>query len=105
MEILTTGLTHLPEIVASVMLVLGGQKGYEIYRKKKWSNGGRDRRSSQGGNSLSQGDKEFIAGCFKTQTKEITLTKRNDSLELVAELGGIIRDDGKDTREAIRALR
>ena len=105
MEILTTGLTHLPEIVASVMLVLGGKKGYEIYRKKKGSNGGRDRRSSQGGNSLSQGDKEFIADCFKTQTKEMVLTTKNGHLNLVVELGGIIRGEGKDTREAIRVLR
>ena len=100
-----TSITHLPEIMIAVMSVLGGQKGFEIYKRKRWSNGGRDRRSSHGGNSLSQGDKEFIADCFKTQTKEMVLTTKNGHLNLVVELGGIIRGEGKDTREAIRVLR
>jgi len=39
-EILTTSITHLPEILIAVMTVLGSQKGYEIYRRKRHSNGG-----------------------------------------------------------------
>lgn len=105
MEIFTTSIAHLPEILVAVMTVLGGQKCFVIYKRKKWSNGGRDRRSSQGSNSFCQGDKDFIEGCFKNQTREMTLTKKNDRLELVSELGGIIRTEGKDTREAIRSLR
>ena len=102
MELLISSITHLPEILSAVVMVLGGQKGYEIYKRKRYSNGGRDRRS---GNSFCTSDKEFIEGCFKDQTKEMVLTKKNDRLELVVELGGIIRDEGKDTREAIRSLR
>ena len=105
MEIFTTSITHLPEILIAVMSVLGGQKGFELYRKKRYSNGGRDRRSSQNHNSFCQSDKDFISGCFKDQTKEMVLTKKNDRLELVGELGKIIRDEGKDTREAIRSLK
>ena len=94
------------EIVTAVMLVLGGQKGFEIYKRKKHSNGGRDRRSSSGNhNSFSASDKEFIENCFKVQTKEMVLTKKSDRLELVANIGDIIRDEGKSMRETVRSLR
>ena len=103
MEILTTSITHLPEILIAVMTVLGGQKGYEIYKRKKWSNGGRDRRSSQGSNSFCQSDRDFIKGCFENQTKEMGMAMKNDRLVLVGELKDFIRSDGESTRVAVRA--
>ena len=105
MEALLNSITHLPEILSAVVMVLGGQKGFEIYKRKRYSNGGRDRRSSQSHNSFCQGDKDFIEGCFKDQTKEMVLTKKIDRLDLVVELGDIIRSEGKDTREVIRSLK
>ena len=92
--------SSLAEIITAVVVVLSGQKGFEVYKRKKHSNGGHDRRS---GNSFCQSDKDFIENCFKDQTKEMILTKKNDRLELVAQLGGIIRDEGRATREAIRS--
>ena len=105
MEALLNSITHLPEILSAVVMVLGGQKGFEIYKKKRYSNGGRDRRSSQNHNSFCQSDRNFIEGCFKDQTKEMVLTKKIDRLDLVVELGDIIRSEGKDTREVIRSLK
>ena len=86
--------SSLAEIITAVVVVLSGQKGFEVYKRKKHSNGGHDRRS---GNSFCQSDKDFIENCFNF------LTKKNDRLELVAQLGGIIRDEGRATREAIRS--
>ncbi len=94
----------LAEIVTAVVMVLGGQKGFELYKRKRHSNGGRDRRSNSGNhNSFSQGDKEFIEGCFKTQTKEVGMSMKNDRLELLGELKDFIRSDGESTRTAVRA--
>ncbi|HEC64852.1 MAG TPA: hypothetical protein ENI23_06150 [bacterium] len=104
MEFLTTSITHLPEILVAVMTVLGGQKGYEIYRRKRYSNGGRDRRSGSGNhNSFSKGDKDFIESCFKDQTKELGMSMKNDRLVLVGDLKDFIRTDGESTRTAVRA--
>ena len=89
MELLVNSITHLPEILSAVFMVLGGQKGFEIYKRKRYSNGGRDRRS---GNSFCTSDKEFIEGCFKDQTREMVLTKKNDRLELFGEFGKISRE-------------
>ncbi|KKK95104.1 hypothetical protein LCGC14_2676170 [marine sediment metagenome] len=103
MEILMTSITHLPEILLAVMTVLGGQKGYEVYRKKKWSNGGRDRRSSiMVNNSFCQSDRDFIKGCFENQTKEMGMAMKNDRLVLIGELKDFIRSDGESTRVAVR---
>ena len=104
MEFLTTSITHLPELVITVMTVLGGQKGFEIYKRKRYSNGGNDRRSNSGNhNSFSKSDKEFIEGCFKHQTQESAVGAKINRLELITELGEIIRDEGKSTRETVRA--
>ncbi|KKK62386.1 hypothetical protein LCGC14_3004880, partial [marine sediment metagenome] len=69
----------LAEIVTAVVMVLGGQKGLEIYKRKRFANGngGHDRRKS---NSFADSDKEFIKGCFENQT-----------LKLVMELGKVVR--------------
>jgi len=74
------------EILTAVVVVLGSQKGYDLYKKKR--NGG-----SNPGNSFSDNDKEFIKGCFNTHR-----------LELVSELKDFIRDDGDSTREAVRGV-
>jgi len=102
-EILMTSITHLPEIIIAVVTVLGGQKGYEIYKRKKFYNGGRDRRSSQGSNSFCQSDRDFIKGCFENQTKEMGMAMKNDRLVLVGDLKDFIRSDGESTRVAVRA--
>ena len=99
MELLLTGLAHLPEIVASVMIVLGGQKGYEVYKKKRFANGSHDRRK---GNSFAESDKEFIQKCFLDQTRSMASVMKLDRLELVVDLGKVIRDDGDRTRTAVR---
>jgi len=85
------------EILTAVVIVLGGQvglkKGYSVYRRRR--NGG-----SNPGNSFSDGDKEFIKGCFN----ELGLNMKADRLELVAKLKDFIRDDGDSTREAVRGM-
>ncbi|KKM60190.1 hypothetical protein LCGC14_1544360 [marine sediment metagenome] len=96
----------LAEIVTAVVMVLGGQKGFEIYKRKRHSNGGRDRRSNSGNhNSFSQGDKEFIEGCFKTQTKEMGMSMKNDRLELAILLKDIVQAEGEKTRSVVRSSR
>ena len=102
MEILTTSLAHLPEILVTVMTLLGGQKGFDLYKRKKYSNGGRDRRSSQNHNSFCQSDRDFIKGCFENQTKEMGMSMKNDRLVLQGELKDFIRSDGESTRVAVR---
>ena len=79
------------EIMVAVLMVLSGQKGFEVYRRRKWSNGssGHDRRK---GNSFADSDKEFIKGCFENQT-----------LKLVMELGKVVRTEGEKTRGVVRA--
>ena len=105
MEILTTSITHLPEILVAVMTVLGGQKGYEIYRRKRHSNGRHDRRSSSGNNSFSESDKSFIKGCFENQTKELGKSTETSDLKLVMEFGKVVRNEGEKTRSVVRASR
>ncbi len=82
----------LIEIITAVVMVLGGQKGFEIYKRKRHSNGGHDRRSNPGNNSFADSDKEFIKGCFENQT-----------LKLVMELGKVVRTEGEKTRGVVRA--
>ena len=95
---------HLPEIFIAVLSVLGGQKGYEVYRRKKYHNSGNDRRSGSfgGNNSFATKDKEFIEECFKSQSKELRLTLKADRLELITSLGDIIRREGDNTRIVVR---
>ncbi len=91
---------HFPEILSAVALVLGGQKGFELYQRKKFANGnGRDRRS----NSFCESDKTFIRECFSTHSKELGLTLKSDRLELTSDLKDFIRNDGESTRTAVRA--
>ncbi|KKL25696.1 hypothetical protein LCGC14_2402700 [marine sediment metagenome] len=90
------------EIILAVVMVLGGQKGLEVYHRKKHANGnGRERRK----NSFADSDKEFIRGCFKDQTKEIGSEMRNDRLELMIGLKEMVQSEGEKTRVAVRAER
>ncbi len=96
----------LIEIITAVVMVLGGQKGFEVYKRRKHSNGRHDRRSSsREGNSFADSDKEFIRGCFKDQTKEIGSEMRNDRLELMIGLKEMVQSEGEKTRVAVRAER
>lgn len=90
------------EIILAVVMVLGGQKGLEVYHRKKHANGnGRERRK----NSFADSDKDFIRGCFKDQTKEIGSEMRNDRLELMIGLKEMVQSEGEKTRVAVRAER
>jgi len=100
MEVIAASLSHLPEIVGSVVLVLGGQKGFEVYKRKRFSNGNHDRRK---GNSFADSDKDFIRGCLIDQTRALASVMKVDRLELVVDLGDVIRSDGEKTRTAVRA--
>lgn len=90
------------EIMTAVVMVLGTQKGYEVYKRKKFANGnGHERRR----NSFADSDKDFIQGCFETQTKEMGLTMKNDRLELAKEFKEIIQTEGEKTRSTVRSSR
>ena len=96
----------LIEIITAVFLVLGGQKGFEVYKRRKHSNGRHDRRSSsREGNSFADSDKDFIRECFENQTKEMGMAMKNEQLILVGELKDFIRSDGESTRVAVRDVR
>lgn len=85
-------------------MVLSGQKGYEVYKRKRHSNGRHDRRSSsERGNSLAQADRDFIQECFKDQTREMGLTMKSDRLELVMNVEKAVRSEGEKTRTVVRA--
>ena len=103
MELLTNSITHLPEILSAVVMVLGGQKGYEVYKRKKYSNGGRDRRN--GSNSFSQSDKDFIESCFKNQVDGMGLQVKTARLELMIGIKEVIQTEGEKTRVTVRAER
>ena len=90
------------EIILAVVMVLGGQKGLEVYHRKKYANGnGHERRR----NSFADSDKDFIRGCFENQTEKLVLGMENDRLILVGELKDFIRSDGESTRVAVRDVR
>ena len=92
------------EIVTAVVMVLGGQKGFEIYKRRKHSNGRHDRRnSSRENNSFADSDKDFIRECFENQTKELGKSMETSDLKLVLEFGKVIRNEGEKTRSVVRS--
>ena len=92
----------LAEIITAVVMVLGGQKGFEIYRRRKHANGnGQERRR----NSFADSDKDFIRGCFEDQTREMGMSMKNDRLELIIGLKEIIQSEGEKTRSVVRSSR
>lgn len=104
MDAIINSLLHTPEILIAVLTVLGGQKGYEIYRRKRFSNDGHDRRSGHNHNSFSDGDKDFVRECFETQTKDMSASMENDRLKLVISLSNVVREEGGKTRSAMRSI-
>ena len=90
----------LAEIVTAVVLVLSGQKGFEIYKRKRFANGnGHERRR----NSFADSDKEFIRECFGNQTKEMGATMENDRLKLIMGLKEVVQKEGEKTRSVVRS--
>ena len=88
------------EIILAVVMVLGGQKGLEVYHRKKHANGnGRERRK----NSFADSDKDFIRECFENQTKELGKSMETSDLKLVLEFGKVIRNEGEKTRSVVRS--
>ncbi len=93
---------HFPEILSAVIMSLGSLKGYEIYQRKKYTNGGKNDRRN-GSNSFCDSDRKFIQGCFEQQTKELGLVMKTDRLEFASDIKDFIRSDGDSTREAVRS--
>jgi len=92
----------IAEIMTAVVAVLGTQKGYEIYRRKRFANGnGKERRR----NSFSDSDKVFLQDCFRDQTKELGKNMETDRLKLVMGLEKSIRQEGEKTRGVVRSSR
>ena len=94
--------SSLTEIITAVALFLGGQKGLEVYKRKKHANGnGHERRR----NSFADSDKDFIRGCFEDQTKEMNSEAETNQLKLVIGIKEIVQSEGEKTRVAVRAER
>jgi len=92
----------LAEIMTAVVLVLGGQKGFEVYKRKRFANGnGHERRR----NSFADSDKEFLRECFENQTKELGKSTETSDLKLAMEFGKIVRSEGEKTRSVVRSSR
>lgn len=91
----------LPEILAAVALFFTGQKGLDFYKKKKYANGGGDRRH----NHFSDSDKSFIRNCFEDQTEKMGLAMKSDRLELLRLIEAAVRTEGENTRGVVRAQR
>ena len=101
MEFLTESMTHIPEILSAVVMVLGSLKGYDMYQRKKHSNGSHDRRS----NTFAESDKVFIRDVISDQTEKMGLEMRNDRLELMIGLKEVVQTEGEKTRNAVRMER
>lgn len=89
------------EILTAVTMVLGGQKGLETYRRKKYANGnGSERRRNH--NSLSESDKIFIRDCFVDHANKVRLETKADHWEHLMKLEDVIRKEAEGTRAVIR---
>ena len=89
------------QILTAVGMVLGGQKGMEIYKRKRFANGNGGQDPDRRRNSLSNVDKEFIRSCFNS----LELSIENDRLKICRDLGGAIQDEGEKTRVVVRSLK
>ena len=91
----------LTEIMTAVVMVLGGQKGFELYKRKRFANGnGHERRR----NSFADSDKEFIRECFSNQTEKMGMTMENDRLKLIMGFKEVVQKEGEKTRSMVRSL-
>lgn len=88
------------EILTAVAMVLGGQQGFELYKRRRILNGNSDdRRRNPGSNGgLSSSDKEFIRSCFDNLGMQIT----NGRMQQTRDLEAAIRAEGSATRVAVR---
>ena len=89
------------EILTAVVMVLGGQQGFAVYRRKKFLNGrpGSDRRrDSVSSSGMSSSDKEFIKTCFDSLAMQMT----NDCLKQTMDLAEVVRTENEATRVAVR---
>lgn len=89
------------EIFTAVVMVLGGQQGISMYRRKKFLNGDSRsdrRRDSVPSSGMSSSDKEFIKTCFDSLGMQLT----NDRLQQTMEITEAIRTEGAATRIAVR---
>ena len=79
--------------------VLGGQKGLEIYRRKKLAKGNGEYELRK--NSLSSSDKEFIKGCFDSMSKDLEIGR----LGLARDITAAVQHEGEATRVVVRSLK
>lgn len=92
-------LVSIAELLAVVGGVLGGQKGLEVYRRRKLRNGNGDFELRK--NSLSMTDREFIKECFSSLEKDLRIGR----LQLADDLRGVMQKEGETIRVAVRSLR
>ncbi len=88
-----------PQILIAVIMVLGGQKGFEFYKRKKYLNGNGERRRD----SFSDLDKNFLRSCFEDQTEKMSLAMKTDRLLLLRDIESSVRTEGENTRGVVRA--
>lgn len=89
------------EIFTAIVMVLGGQRGFAMYNRKRFLNGrpGSDRRRESGSFSgMSSSDKDFIKTCFDSLGMQLA----NDRLLQTKEITEAIRTEGAATRIAVR---
>ena len=94
-------ITSFAEILTAVVLVLGGQQGFSIYRRKKFLNGHSEsdrRRDSKSFGGMSPVDREFIKTCFDSLAMQLT----NDRMQQTREIEATVRIESAATRVAVR---
>lgn len=87
---------HLAEVIVAVATAIGGLKGMEYYRVRRLRHGnpGSERRLSGASSfGFSNGDKEFLKGCFKDLEIGRLKTER-----LITDA---IREEGSKTRATV----
>lgn len=93
-------LFNFAEMITVVAMVLGGQQGFAMYRRKKFLSGdpGSDRRRVSGSSGMSHTDREFIKTCFDS----LGLQLEKDLLLQTKEITQTVRDENSATRVAVR---
>jgi hypothetical protein len=93
-------LTAFAQVMVAIFGVLGGQKGMEMYKRRRFANGNGGANPDRRKNSLSTEDKEFIKGCFGSLEKGM----ENDRLKICMTLEEAIRREGEQTRVVVRSI-
>ncbi len=89
---------HIFEVFTAVAMFLGGQKGMEFYKRRRFLNG--NGTGDMRKNSLSPSDKDFVKDCFSS----LELAQENDRLKLSRDLADVIRVEANSTRDMIRSI-